>query len=109
VVDVPLDYNLLLGHSWFYSMSVVPSSVFCTLKFPHQGKIVTIDQLNYCIPHSTPISTNNVPLVIDSQVTHDSVGLSLLKDSTLLGNFPFLAPNLTESSSPINMISSMAP
>jgi hypothetical protein len=28
VVDVPLDYNLLLGHSWFYVMTVVASSVF---------------------------------------------------------------------------------
>jgi hypothetical protein len=28
VVDAPLDYNLLLGRSWFYSMFVVASSVF---------------------------------------------------------------------------------
>jgi hypothetical protein len=28
VVDVPLDYNLLLGHSWFYAMIVITSSVF---------------------------------------------------------------------------------
>jgi hypothetical protein len=28
VVDDPLDYNLLLGRSWFYSMTVVASSVF---------------------------------------------------------------------------------
>jgi hypothetical protein len=28
VVDAPLDYNLLLGRSWFYAMTVVDSSVF---------------------------------------------------------------------------------
>jgi hypothetical protein len=28
VVDAPLDYNLLLGRSWFYAMTVVASSVF---------------------------------------------------------------------------------
>jgi hypothetical protein len=28
VVDAPLDYNLLLGRSWFYAMIVVASSVF---------------------------------------------------------------------------------
>jgi hypothetical protein len=28
VVDAPLEYNLLLGHSWFYDMMAVASSVF---------------------------------------------------------------------------------
>jgi hypothetical protein len=47
VVDAPLDYNILLGHSWFYvMMMVVVSLVFRVLHFPHQGKVVTIDQLN---------------------------------------------------------------
>jgi hypothetical protein len=50
VVDAPLDYNLLLGRSWFYAMTVVASSVFRCVQFPHQGKIVTIDQLDYCTP-----------------------------------------------------------
>jgi hypothetical protein len=108
VVDVPLDYNLLLGCSWFYTMTIVSSSVFHLLQFPHQGKIVTIDQLDYCIPHTTPSTTNNVPLVGDSKVMYDSVGVSLLKDSTLMGTFPLPSPNLTDPISLINMISSMA-
>jgi hypothetical protein len=28
VVDAPLDYNLLLGRSWFYAMTIVALSVF---------------------------------------------------------------------------------
>ena len=28
VVDVPLDYNLLLGRNWMYSMKAVASSLF---------------------------------------------------------------------------------
>jgi hypothetical protein len=28
VVNAPLDYNLLLGRSWFYAMTIVASSVF---------------------------------------------------------------------------------
>ena len=28
VVNAPLDYNLLLNHSWFYAMSMVASSIF---------------------------------------------------------------------------------
>jgi hypothetical protein len=43
VVDVPLEYNLLLGCSWTYAMTAIILSIFCTLCFPHDGKIVTID------------------------------------------------------------------
>jgi hypothetical protein len=41
VVDMPLDYNLLLGHNWTYAMTSIVSSVINTLCFPHDGKIVT--------------------------------------------------------------------
>jgi hypothetical protein len=47
VVDAPLDYNLLLGRSWTYAMHVV---VATTLLFPHEGRIVTIDQLSFSRP-----------------------------------------------------------
>jgi hypothetical protein len=43
VVDAPLDYNLLLGRNWTYAMIVIVSFFFCTLSFPHEGNIVTID------------------------------------------------------------------
>ena len=47
VIDAPLDYNLLLGCTWFYAMKIVASTIFQLLCFPHQGKIVTINQLDY--------------------------------------------------------------
>ena len=28
VVDAPLDYNLLLGRNWMYSMQAINSSIF---------------------------------------------------------------------------------
>ena len=34
VVDAPLDYNLLLGRNWMYSMQAVASSVFRVVSFP---------------------------------------------------------------------------
>jgi hypothetical protein len=52
VVDVPLDYNLLLGHNWTYAMAVIISSIFRILCFPHQGEIVTIDQFSFA--YSSP-------------------------------------------------------
>ena len=42
VVDAPLVYNVLLGRSWSYAMTVVVSSIFCLIMFPHKGKIVKI-------------------------------------------------------------------
>jgi len=60
VVDVPLNYNLLLGRSWNYDMTIVMSSIFQTLCFPHEGKIVMIDQLSFA--HSSP-SASVGPLV----------------------------------------------
>jgi len=47
VVDAPLDYNLLLGHNWTYAMTTIVSSIFHVLCFPHEGNIVTIDQLSF--------------------------------------------------------------
>ena len=47
VIDAPLDYNFLLGRNWTYEMSAVASTVFCVVVFPHEGKVVTIDQLDF--------------------------------------------------------------
>ena len=51
VVDVPLDYNLLLGRNWIYNMQVVVSSLFRVVCFPLDGRIVTIFSL--CGNHIT--------------------------------------------------------
>jgi hypothetical protein len=45
VFDAPLDYNLLLGRSWIDSMRVVVSTLFGVIHFPHQGKVIIVDQL----------------------------------------------------------------
>jgi hypothetical protein len=47
VFDSPLDYNLLLGCRWIDSMRVVVSTLFCVVHFPHQGKVVTVNQLTF--------------------------------------------------------------
>jgi hypothetical protein len=73
VVDAPLDYNLLLGHSWFYAMTFITSLVFHILRFPHQGKIITVDQLEYTTPDHHNTTTNNLPFL--------RVGVGILKDS----------------------------
>ena len=47
VIDAPLDYNLLLGRSWTYAMSAIALAVFRVVVFPHEGKLVTVDQLSF--------------------------------------------------------------
>jgi hypothetical protein len=90
VVDAPLDYNLLLGHNWTYAMTTVVSSVFCTLCFPHEGKIVTIDQLSFV--HASPSASvgPSVPVIDNSQQETEDVGVRMY--SSLMGSFDFMAP-----------------
>jgi len=45
VLDAQLDYNILLGNSYMYTMTEVASSKFCVIMFPNDGKIITIDKL----------------------------------------------------------------
>ena len=40
VVQGPLDYNLLLGHDYIYSMGAIVSSLFRVMCFPHEGRVV---------------------------------------------------------------------
>jgi hypothetical protein len=104
VVDAPLDYKLLLERSWFSAMNVVSSLVFRCVQFSHQGKIVTIDQLDFCTLDAHAPSTNNIPFLGDHKITYESVCLGLLKHSTLMGTFPEPVPPTTHHISIVNMI-----
>ena len=73
VVDSPLDFNMLLGRDYVYAMNVVVSSLFRVMCFPHNGNIVTIDQL---------ASDNHHP------------------NSTLLQSAPWFVPSVQVDSTP---------
>ena len=87
VVDAPLDYNLLLGRKWFYAMTVVASTVFRTLQFLHLGRIMTIDQLDFCTLDVTTPMTNNIPFLGQSPPPYQSIGVGMSKESALMGVF----------------------
>ena len=59
VVDAKLNYNILLGHSWTHAMLCIPSTLFHLIKFPHEGKTITVNQLLFF----TSSSKNNLPYV----------------------------------------------
>jgi hypothetical protein len=105
LVDAPLDYNLLLGRIWFYAMNVIASSVFQCVQFPHQGKIVTVDQLDFCTTDAHVPSTNNIPFLGDHKITYERIGVGLLKYSSLMGTFPTPLPPTTHNISTVDMIS----
>jgi hypothetical protein len=108
VVDAPLDYNLLLGRSWFYAMTVVALSIFQCVQFPHQGKIVTVDELDFCTIDARVPTTNNIPFLGDHKITYESIGDGLLKYFSLMGNFPTPLPPTTHHIATIDMISTTA-
>jgi hypothetical protein len=108
VVDAPLDYNLLLGRSWFYAMTVVASLVFRCAQFPHLGKIVTVDQLDFCTLDARTPATNNIPFLGDHKIMYESIGVGLLKYYSLMGTFPTPLPPTTHHIATIDMIPTMA-
>ena len=67
VVRGPLDFNLLLGRDYVYAMKAVVSTLFRVMSFPHNGSIVTVDQLSF--PSLVSTTNNMTPLnVPDSKV-----------------------------------------
>ena len=63
VIDAPLDYNLLLGRIWTYAMSAIASVVFWVVVFPHEGKLVTVDQLSFTRKGRMETNESTIPLV----------------------------------------------
>ena len=54
VVQGPLDFNLLLRCDYVYVMGALVSPLFRVMCFPHDGRIMTIDQLSFVSPNLTP-------------------------------------------------------
>ena len=96
VVPIPLDFNLLLGCDYTYAMGALVSSLFRVMCFPHEGRIVTIDQLSFfgldvatslpssllgfyppvvsAPPQVNYVATYLVPILSDSAVVHKVLG-----------------------------------
>ena len=85
MVDAPLDYNLLLGRNWMYSMQVVASSLFHVVCFPFNGKIVMIDQTTFKNLSVTASPGASIPIVEHSQPETGSVGVGMYP--SLMGRF----------------------
>ena len=63
VIDAPLDYNFLLGLSWTYAMCTIAMAVLQVVIFPHEGKLVTVDQLSFARKGHLKMNESTLPLV----------------------------------------------
>ena len=77
-------------------MQAVASSLFHIIRFPHQGKIFTIDQLSFFASSSD----GNIPFVEHTSKSYESLGPGLFKDPALMGVFPLPPPNVAS----VNMV-----
>jgi hypothetical protein len=66
VVQVLLHFNMLLGGDYVYVMNVVVSTLFQVMHFPHNGSIVTIDQLKIDNHHPNSVFFQDSPLYVPS-------------------------------------------
>jgi hypothetical protein len=114
VVRDPLDFSLLLGKDYVYSTKALVSTIFHVISFPHDGRIVTIDQLSFISPDwftslsgsymqtvSPPPHVNYVAL---SPMTSTSDDLGLVVDM-VISSVGLLEPNLLPPIATLDMCS----
>jgi hypothetical protein len=99
VMDAQLDYNILLGRTYMYAMKAVASSIFRTIMFPHNSKIVTIDQLSHYEHNPSANLDSILPLIHTNQDVYPLVemGPGIFKDPSLLGTYHGAPPLLPPS------------
>jgi hypothetical protein len=99
VMDAQLDYNILLGRTYMYAMKAVASSIFRTIMFPHNGKIVTINQVSHYEPNPSTNLDSILPLIHTNQDVYPLVemGPGIFKDPSLLGTYHGAPPLLPPS------------
>jgi hypothetical protein len=82
-----------------YAMKVVASSVFRTIMFPHNMKIITIDRVSHYEPNPSANIDNILPLIHTHPETYPLIemGPGIFKDPSLLGTYHDAPPLLTPS------------
>jgi hypothetical protein len=61
--------------------------------------------LDFCTTDARTPATNNIPFLGDHKITYESVGVGLLKYSSLMGTFPTPLPLTTHHIATVDMIS----
>ena len=100
-------------------MRAVASTVFCLMMFPHEGKIMTVDQITYNDPQGLMAPANVIPTIttiepqgmtthanvvptintmVDNTTTSPllNVGPGLFADTTMTAHLPLFSPTPTQ-------------
>ena len=95
IVDASLDYNLMLGKNWIYEMDAIASSLFHIVCFPHEGRIVTVDQLDFSPVYPNASSDSTIPLVKDTKPLVENLWVGMY--TSLMGTFDLPPPSVQNS------------
>jgi hypothetical protein len=114
VVQEPLDFSSLLGRDYVYAMKAIVSTLFRVISFPHDGRVVTVDQLSFIDPAwtaslngscmqtvSPPPQVNYVAL---SPMASTSDDLDLVVDM-VISSIGLLEPDLFTPVTTLDMVS----
>jgi hypothetical protein len=71
-------------------MNATVSYIFHTLCFPHEGKIMMIDQLSFSHASPNALVGPSIPVIENSQPKNEDIGVGMY--SSLMGTFDFVAP-----------------
>ena len=89
VIQSALGNNFLLGRDYIYVMGAIVSSLFHVVCFPHNGRIVTIDQLSFFsppVPLSPPPGSHPPVVSASPQVNYVSTSPMPLSSTTDIVN-----------------------
>jgi hypothetical protein len=114
VVQDPLDFSLLLGRDYVYAMKAIVSTLFRVISFPHNGRVVTIDQLSFVDPNwiaslngsgmQTVLPLPQVNYVALSPMTSTSDDLDPVVDM-VISSIGLLEPNIFTHVVTLDMVS----
>jgi hypothetical protein len=109
-IDAPFNYNILFGCSYMYAMKAFASFVFHAMIFPHNGNIITIDQVSHYEPNLSSNINNILPFVHTNLNAYPLIEMApiIFKDPSLLGTY-HRAPLLIHPSAQVCVISSNGP
>ena len=63
VVNAQLDYNILPGYRYMYTIKEASSLNFYIMMFPFNMNILALNQVNYYVPYTTTNRKNILPIV----------------------------------------------
>jgi hypothetical protein len=109
-----VDFALLLGQDYVYVMKAIVSTLFRVIYFPHDGKIVTINQLSFIGPDWITSLNGSYMMTVSSLPHVNYVALSPMNLNPddldpavdmVISSVGLLEPNLLTPVATLNMCS----